>query len=74
MFGYVVQEINIPNNTIEIERMQKTMIDTVSSDGLVLKNYLDTEYYIYSCKYTLGSECIELRHLFYNFSDCICNR
>ena len=71
MFGYVVQDINIPNNTIEIERLQKTMIDEVTSEGFILNNNSGAECYIYSCKYTVNTEWIELRHLFYDFSDCI---
>ena len=72
MFGYVVRNINIPENTIEIERLQKKFLDSVDSEGLILRSSLATEYYVYSCVYISGSECVELRHLFYDFSDSMC--
>ena len=73
MFGYVVEDINIPNNIIKIEQLQKVILDVAASDGFMLMDKFDSEYYVYSCKYILGSERLELRHLFYNFSDCISN-
>ena len=72
MFGFVVRDIDIPDNTMEIERLQKEMLDAVTSDGFRLNNHFGADCYIYSCGYAVNSEWVELRHLFYNFSGCIC--
>lgn len=72
MFGYVVKDIDIPENVKEIEVLQKIILDDIKFDGFILKSNYETEYYIYSCNYILGAESLELRHLFYDFSSSIC--
>ena len=74
MFGYVVKDIYIPDNANKIDRLQHSLLMKVSTEGFVLKQHDDPQYYVYFCEYDseyLGR--IELRHLFFNFSDIINN-
>ena len=73
MFGYVVKAIDVPKNTIKIEKFQKKLLaEIITGNFLLIVNHC-MEYYVYSCQYHSGVDSIELRHLFYNFSDAMRN-
>ena len=72
MFGYIVNTVDIPNNVKKIEDLQDRLLPNVAAGKFVLTDSIDSECYIYSCKYKSTSNCKELRHLFYDFSDVMC--
>lgn len=72
MFGYIVKDVDIPQNTIKIEELQNKLLDQVNTNGFILDSNLGSEYYVYSCQYQYETDCIELYHLFYDFADVVC--
>ncbi len=69
MFGYVVQAINIPENTAKIDQLQGELLIGVISGNILLVNNESAEFYQYSCLYQSGTiDSIELDYLFYDFS------
>lgn len=72
MFGYIVKNIDIPNNTIKIEQLQKKFLVDVLSKAFVLISSENTEFYHYNCIYSSNNiGTIELAHLFFDFSGII---
>ena len=71
MFGYVVEPLDIPENTKKIEGLQKSLLKRTAVGGFALVESCNPEHYIYKCQYQSGGSSIELSHLFYNFSDVI---
>ena len=71
MFGYIVKNIDIPKNTAKLEKLQNKLLNGINAGSYILISYVDSEHYIYSCKYHSEAYMIELKHLFYNFSDVI---
>ena len=71
MLGYVVNIIDIPNNTAKIDQLQKDLIKDVIIGGFTLIKNANSDYYLYFCQYKSSNNNIELRHLFYDFSSVI---
>ena len=72
MLGYVVNPIDIPQNTAKIASLQSVLLNAAIPSNFVLIDSIKSEYYIYSCQYELKSASIELRHIFYDLSNAIC--
>lgn len=72
MFGYVVQAIDVPENTVKIDQLQSELLVGVLSGKFSLVSNESTEFYHYSCQYQSDTiDRIELAHLFYDFSGVI---
>ena len=72
MFGYVVQAIDIPNNSDKIDKLQASILKEATATGFVLKQNDDSRYYVYACEYvSVHTERIELHHLFFDFASVI---
>lgn len=72
MLGYVVQAINIPDNIKKIDQLQGELLVGVLTGKFLLVNNESAEFYNYSCEYQTDTiDCIELAHLFYDFSGVI---
>lgn len=72
MFGYVVQAIDIPDNTVKIGQLQGELLVGVLSGKFLLVSNESAEFYHYSCEYQSDTiDSIELAHLFYDFSGVI---
>jgi hypothetical protein len=70
IFGYIVKPVDVLSNVKIIEAYQTTILSGLSISAFVLLAFKDAQYYLYSCEYESKSiGCIELKHLFYNFSD-----
>jgi len=71
MFAYVVQAIDISENAEKIEAIQKAFLIGVDiGDFSVLQT--NSDFAEYSCDYSSSAiEKIELRHLFFDFSDVV---
>ena len=71
MFAYIVQTIDIPKNVEKIKKyQQELLIGVVASDFSIIQT--DIDYTEYSCNYSsieIGK--IELRHLFFDFTDVV---
>ncbi len=72
MFGYIVQNIDIPQNVAAIDGLQASQLVGIICGSFSLLSNINSEYYIYGCQYGNSPDSIELRHLFYNFSEVIC--
>jgi hypothetical protein len=73
MFGYLVEIINIPDNTDKISKLQDSLLKEVTVKEFVLQQNDDSQYYLYLCEYIskyIGQ--VELSHLFFNLADAIC--
>jgi hypothetical protein len=72
MFGYVVQAIDIPDNTVKIDQLQGELLVGVLSAKFLLVRNESAEFYYYSCEYQSNTiNSIELAHLLYDFSGVI---
>ncbi len=72
MFGFVVTDIDIPQNTANINTIQsKTLKDFVKMEISLLKN--NNQYFLFSSSYSLRKGLLELRHIFYDFAQIIQN-
>ncbi|MCL2215822.1 MAG: hypothetical protein FWB91_02255 [Defluviitaleaceae bacterium] len=75
MFGYIIKALDVPHNASKIEKLQQSLLKELSAGELVLTQKEDSQHYVYTCEYTsthVGK--IELRHLFFNFSDIIATK
>jgi len=73
MFGYVVSNgVDIADNTTKIESLQHYHLHGVTAGSFASQEEKASRYYVYNCKYTSEHlECVELKHLFYDFSEAI---
>ena len=71
MFGFVVKQIDIFNNAQKINEIQKQILLTKISRELSLVASIKDLYYTYSNSYNLNIGNLEMRHIFYNFSEII---
>jgi hypothetical protein len=73
ILGYVVQAINIGDNTRRIDSIQREILIDVAIGEMSLVYDNGNGFYRYRCLYqTSGNLNLELAHLFYDFSDAIC--
>jgi len=68
MLGYVVQAINISENTNKIDDCQRKMLTDVVIGNMVLVCDNIDGFSNYRCSYQMNDSEIELTHLFYDFS------
>ena len=73
MFGYITENIDVEQNTAKIGGLQTRRLLGVVSGKFVKKESYGTHDHSYSCDYKSNDAEIELRHLFYDFSDVIRN-
>ena len=72
MFGYVVQAIDIPENVDKIDKLQGFLLKGAAASAFMLKQNENAKYYVYTCGYVVSDiGQIELRHLFFDFSDVV---
>ena len=72
MFGYVVQTLDISDNADQIDKLQSSLLNEVTTTKFVLKQTDNLQYYVYSCEYaSTHIERIELNHLFFDFAEAI---
>jgi hypothetical protein len=71
MFGYVVQTLDIPNNTDQIDKLQSSLLNEATATKFVLKQNYDSQSYVYVCEYVSHIGRIELSHLFFDFANAI---
>jgi hypothetical protein len=70
MFGYVVKNIDVPENTKKINATQirNKKLSSYVKQGLTLQKEKIPKFWIYSSLYKFQDKPdLELRHLFYNF-------
>ncbi|MDR2408488.1 MAG: hypothetical protein LBE13_10325 [Bacteroidales bacterium] len=71
MYGFVVRNININNNIIKIELMQREILKDILISNMSVLNSNNDEYCSCRCEYEVNDDILELRHVFYNFSEII---
>ena len=72
MFGFVVKNIDIPNNSIKISGMNKDKFGAISQGNLILvKTDVNEGLYEYISNYTLSSSSLQLLHIFFDFSSIV---
>ena len=72
MFGFVVKNIDIPNNSIKISGMNKDKFGAISQENLILvKTDVNEGLYEYISNYTLSSSSLQLLHIFFDFSSIV---
>ena len=70
MLGYIVQAINVSENTQEIDKLQRKLLTDVTIGEMKCVNNDNKGFMQYKCLYQAGNQLeIELAHLFYDFSD-----
>ena len=75
MLGYVVQAIDISENVVEIDKLQRKMIVNVAIGEMNLVCDDGEGFSHYQCLYQAnGNINVVLAHLFYNFSDVMCDK
>jgi hypothetical protein len=70
LYGFVVKNVNINNNIIKIESMQRESLGNILKSNMSLLDNND-EYSSCRCKYEVNNDILELRHIFYNFSEIV---
>ena len=72
MFGFVVKNIDIPNNSIKLSKINKDKFGAISQGNLCLvKKDIDEGLHEYISNYTLSSKSLQLLHIFFDFSSII---
>ena len=72
MFGLVVKEIDIEDNAMKINNIQKNDLNGAIIKQCFCKIYNPSnEAYTYSSKYLVNGSILELQHLFFDFSSVI---
>lgn len=72
MLGYVVQAIDVVENTEKIDKLQRELLVGVSVGNMEVILHDGKGFSQYKCLYQMsGNFSIELTHLFYDFSDVI---
>lgn len=72
MFGFVVKNIDIPNNSIKLSKINKDKFGAISQGNLCLvKKDVDEGLHEYISNYTLSSNSLQLLHIFFDFSSII---
>lgn len=72
MFGFVVKNIDIPNNSIELSKINKNRFGSISQGNLILvKTDVNEGLHEYISNYTLSSSSLQLLHVFFDFSAII---
>ena len=72
IFGFVVKNIDIPNNSIKISGMNKDKFGAISQGNLILvKTDVNEGLYEYISNYTLSSSSLQLLHIFFDFSSIV---
>lgn len=71
MLGFVVKDINIKCNTINIEQFQNTLEDVKMHSNFELVYEKNSTIVEYKSMYCLTDENIELAHIFFNFSNIV---
>ena len=70
MLGYIVQAINVGENTDKIDKLQHELLVGVTIGDMKHVRDDGTGFYRYHCLYEAnGDYSVELAHLFYDFSD-----
>lgn len=67
MLGFVVEDINIKENTEKIDKIQATELKECIKNGFTVLEE-KTKYFVYTADYYAPSREVELQHVFYNFS------
>lgn len=72
MFGFVVKNIDIPDNSIKLSKINKDKFGTISQGDLIsIKTDIDEGLHEYISDYTLSSKSLQLLHIFFDFSPII---
>jgi len=72
MFGFVVKNIDIPDNSIKISKINKDKFGSISQGDLILiKTDLTEGLHEYISDYTLSDKSLQLFHIFFDFSPVI---
>lgn len=72
MFGFVVKNIDIPDNSIKISKINKDKFGSISQGDLILiKTDLTEGLHEYISNYTLSDKSLQLFHIFFDFSPVI---
>ena len=71
MFGFVVKDINVDDNTTIINKIQNETPNLCVKQEFTKADCKINNSYIYLSKYTVKEKILELRHLFHKFSEII---
>lgn len=72
MFGFVVKNIDIPDNSIKISKINKDKFGAISQGDLIsIKTDVDEGLHEYISDYTLSNKSLQLLHIFFDFSPII---
>lgn len=72
MFGFVVKNIDIPNNSIKLSKINKDKFGAISKGNLCLvKKDIDEGLHEYISNYTLSNKSLQLLHIFFDFSSIV---
>ena len=72
MFGFVVKNIDIPNNSIKLSKINKDKFGAISQGNLFLvKKDAKEGLHEFISNYTLSSKSLQLLHIFFDFSSII---
>ncbi len=71
MFGFVVNDTDMENNTTNIDLIQQTDLNDYVVSNFFLDKKSDKTYLVYSSKYKLLESQLKLNHLFFNFATAI---
>jgi hypothetical protein len=71
MFGFVVRNINIPENTSEINCIQSNLMKSTVRSGLSLLKNDQGDWFLFLSSYNVDNKITDLEHLFYDFSTII---
>ena len=72
MFGFVVKNIDVHNNSIKLSKLNKDKFGTISQGNLFLvKKDINEGLHEFISNYTLSSKSLQLLHIFFDFSSII---
>jgi len=75
MLGYVVNAININENAGVIDDLQRVLLIGVTIGEMSLECDDGKGLHRYHCSYHTGADFdVDLAHIFYDFSDVICEK
>jgi len=71
MFGFIVKKIDIADNALKIDEIQRSNLSGIIEQCFCKKNNQSNEDHTYSSRYLVKGRILELQHLFFDFSSII---